>query len=143
MSRISTTLERFGSLGWMLRLLFYIMEIDYTFKNTLVQAYFNGDDSYVPLGELKYLHSHPLVSPNFVTELEDIILRAGGLAKKYKISYVTDEVMKEGVIIGQCLKGEGLEITDQSGITMLESLRRLYKLCKDVIDKLEVAGQVL
>lgn len=52
------------------------MLVDFTFKNELIKKYFQGDNSYVPISELIYLHEHPLIKESFLVELERKINRA-------------------------------------------------------------------
>lgn len=120
--------------GWQVGASFLnYMDIDYTFNNALIKAYFEGDDSYIPLGELKYLHSHPLVMPNFITEVDKLILKAGKIMVDLKLSHLTEQLIIEAVIIGQGLKGPGLDITDESGLKILQALRRIYNMCNNLI----------
>lgn len=118
-------------------MLLYIMDIDYTFNNPLIRSYFDGDDSYVPVGELIYLHSHPMVRPNFITEIDEIVLRAGQIMVDLKLTHYSDKLIEEGILIGKALKGDNFEIDYASGQVMLEAMRRVFNMCKDIIDKLQ------
>lgn len=106
---------------------------DYTFNNSLIKRYFDGEDSYVPLAELIHLHRHPLMTPNFMTQLSEMIATAGKAIEKNKLgSYYTDRLQEAAIGIGKQLSGAegGLSISD--GAKMLEHMREVYKLCLDL-----------
>lgn len=107
--------------------------MDLTFNNELIKKYFDGDDSYVPSSELMWLHEHPMVRPNFLTELEELILEAGEVIKKHNlVGYHTDQFTEIAIRIGQRLP----IITDQTAPEILQAMREIYKLSNELIGTL-------
>ncbi len=45
--------------------------MDLTLSNSNIGSYFNGTSDSPPIEELKYLHTHPLVKPNFLIEISN------------------------------------------------------------------------
>jgi hypothetical protein len=106
--------------------------MDYTFENTLIKQYFNGDDSYLPTGELMYLHKHPLVTPNFLTQISELILDAGKVIKEKNMTgYIIVKFEDLAIEIGTKLP----EITTETAPDILKALRELYILCNRLIGK--------
>lgn len=102
---------------------------DYTFDNQLIQAYFDGDDSYVPQGELIYLHTHPLVKPNFLVQLEQMILDCGKFIKARNITgFPIEELERLGIKLGQLLPN----VTYDNAAQVMGVMRELYVLCKNI-----------
>lgn len=111
------------------------MDFDFTFKNELIKKYFEGDDSYVPSSELMYLHIHPLVTPNFLTELEQLNLDAGKvLVRNGSPKHIVIQYENLAIKMGKELKDGN--ITSESAPKILHTMRELYKLSKDLIAKL-------
>lgn len=107
--------------------------MDFTLNNQLIKDFFEGDDSYIPSGELMYLHEHPLVSPNFLTELEGLILQAGGVIQKHNIKgYPISELEALAIEIGKYLP----EITVDNAPLILKAMRKTYRISKDLLEKL-------
>lgn len=111
------------------------MEYDYTFNNTMIKGYFekeedsNSEFYYIPTYELIYLHTHPLIVPNFMTELSEMIIVAGKAIEKHKLStYYTDKLTDAAIRIGKELPS----INNSNAALILEAMRDAYKLCKDL-----------
>lgn len=107
--------------------------IDYTFNNSLIKKYFEGDNSYVPTGEIIYLHKHPLITPNFMTELSDMIKKAGELMIKHKLAHYAEKLTNIAIRMGQELP----EVNEGNAQTILETMREAYKLSNDLLTKLK------
>lgn len=113
---------------------------DLTFNNELINKYFAGDDSYIPVGELIWLHEHPLYKPNFLVQLEDMVLKAGKIIIKNNLanSHIIKKYEDAAIKLGQAL-GIGI-ITYENGPTVLAALRNAYNISKDIIEKLGSVG---
>jgi hypothetical protein len=103
---------------------------DFTFNNDRIKAYFNGNDAYVPSSELLYLHSHPLIRPNFLTEIEDTIKQTTDLMVKRKmkgplVDRFTNLVKEYGVEVNN--------FTELNAPKTLDVLRRIYQLCLGIL----------
>ena len=107
--------------------------MDFTFNNELIKNYFEGSDEYVPTGELMWLHTHPLVTPNFLTQIEELILKAGEIMQKHNMKgYPIPELEAIAIEIGQNLP----DITIDNAPIILGAMRKAYKLSKDLTEKL-------
>jgi len=110
------------------------MDNDFTFKNKFIADYFNGKSEQAPIGELVYLHTHPLITPNFLTEIEQTFLKAGESMKRRNLQgKVLEDVMAIGIKIGQTLPN----LTYETAPILLEEFRKLYKLSNEIIGTLE------
>lgn len=99
---------------------------DFSLKNAIIKAYFEGDDSYIPVGELIYLHEHPLVLPNFLTEIDELVIKAGEvIERKNMTGYPVEQLVKLAVQIGTSLP----TVDYNTGPELLKALRELYTLC--------------
>lgn len=106
--------------------------MDLTFNNSIIKAYFDGDDSYVPSSELIWLHTHPLVTPNFLTQLEELILEAGRIIiAKNMNGYPIAKLEELAIKIGTELP----DITLETAPKILDAMRELYKLCNVITGK--------
>jgi hypothetical protein len=104
--------------------------VDLSFKNTQIAAYFKGSDSYIPSSELIYIHAHPLIRPNFLDEMEGLILRTSQLIQEKNIrGSVIEKFAKFGAKFGAELP----TITHENAPKILGHLREIYKLCKGLL----------
>lgn len=100
-----------------------------------IRKFLEGDDSYIPVSELQYLHTHPLLRPNFVTEIDDLTIEVGQKIVEKKITGKPIERLEEiAIAIGTRMHRP--EISDEDTKQILFSLRDLYKLCSDLKTKL-------
>jgi hypothetical protein len=103
---------------------------DFSFKNTQIKAYFEGSDKYVPSSELIYIHSHPLVKPNFLDELEALILKTTDLIQKKNIrGSIIDKIGNLTMQFGAELP----TISQENAPKILSHLRDIYKLCTGLL----------
>jgi hypothetical protein len=101
------------------------MEQNFSLSNPSIQKYLNGDDSYAPVRELIYLHTHPLVSPNFVAQINEIIFSYADRLTSSNTEEVAT-LQKLCVELGSYLP----DITDTNAKAILIALRKLYLICK-------------
>lgn len=103
---------------------------DLSFKNSQIKAYFEGSDNYVPSSELMYIHSHPLVKPNFLDEMEAIILKTANLIERKNIrGAVIDKITNLTMQFGAELPN----ISQENAPKILGHLREIYKLCNGLL----------
>lgn len=104
--------------------------LDFSFNNTQIKAYFEGSDEYIPTSELMYIHSHPLVKPNFLDQLETIILKTSETIQKRNIKGVMIDRLTEHT------KNFGAElptISQKNAPKILFHLREIYKICNGLL----------
>ena len=107
------------------------MQIDFSFNNPEIRKYFNGDDSCAPIRELVYLHNHPLVQPNFVEEINQIVIAATetlAIKKVSKESKIVKELERLCVELGKTIPNVQIENPEET----LLHLRSIYNLCQKV-----------
>lgn len=105
--------------------------IDFTFNNKLISDYFNGDDSYIPVSELVYLHEHPLISQSFLIELEKMInATTEVLIKKNMVGGIVDKFVACTMRLGAELP----TINQQNAPNILNELREIYSLCNGLLN---------
>lgn len=86
-------------------------------SNDKIRAYFQGSEE-APLGELVYVHSHPLTKDNFVEELRDIFAE-----RQERVGDLTWLAEELGVLI------PNLEINYDNAGPILKVLRKAYRVC--------------
>jgi hypothetical protein len=106
------------------------MLIDFTFKNELINKYFEGDNSYIPVSELIYLHEHPLIRQSFLVELERMINETSEYMVKRNMK---GPVVQKFIDATKSLGAELPTINQQNAPKILEQLRKIYKLCKNLL----------
>ena len=105
---------------------------DLSMNNPAIRKYFAGDDSYKPTSELVFLHTHPLVQPNFIQEVERVISAAGEklIAKKVPPhSKVVIDLIDLTIRFGEAMGTLHPEDPEE----VLSILRSLYVLCNSVL----------
>lgn len=106
------------------------MEKDFSFNNPDIKKYFEGDDSCAPIRELLYLHTHPLVQPNFLIEINNLVIQAGNKLISKNIS-ATSKMVQDLEDI--CIKlGQTLPEDTSSAEKALPHLRDLYNICTKI-----------
>lgn len=103
------------------------MEIaDLSLDSPRIRQYFAGDDSYVPTSELLYVHTHPLVQPNFVADIERIVnttaiyLMGRGMTGK-PVERFTELAVRLGSLLP--------DLNKENAAEALGTLRDVYSLC--------------
>lgn len=106
--------------------------MDFSFKNPMISDYFKGSDKYVPVPEMMYIHSHPLVMPNFIAEIEELINNTHGVLLSKNVKQGSSNRL---VQLAQSL-GKLLPILDDNNAAeALCVLREIYKLCLVITGK--------
>lgn len=105
---------------------------DFSLSNIQISHYFSGSDAYTPTSELLYVHSHPLVRPNFLAEIEVLINQASEVMVQRKM---TGAPVEKFTKLAQSLGSQLPELNDKNAAAVLGTLREIYWLCKTVIGK--------
>lgn len=106
------------------------MDTDFTFKNKLILSFFNYEEVPAPVREIIYLHEHPLVKPNFIVELIELVEKTNNHLISKKISgHPIDEFTSIAIRIGQQLP----KLTEENAPLVLEEFRKLYKICNQIL----------
>lgn len=94
-------------------------------ENTNISNFLEGDDLYIPSGELIYLHIHPLIRPNFLTQIDDLVQKVGvKIIEKNVQGKVIEHLSSLAVEIGT-----NLEDPEGKAVQLMKSIRELYQLC--------------
>lgn len=100
---------------------------DFSFNNPLIRDYFEGQGHYAPVPELMYIHSHPLIHPNFLSDIEALV--------NHTAQVLEEKNMKSGPVnrfvhLAQSL-GKLLPILSESNASeALIVLREIYQFCR-------------
>lgn len=107
------------------------MLIQFTIKdNEKIRNFLNGDDSDPPTSELIYLHSHPLIRPSFLTEIESLVLEASAAIQAKKLQgKVLEDFTRLAITIGTQLP----DITQSNALSILLAIREIYQLSNKLI----------
>lgn len=105
---------------------------DFSLTNPQIKRYFEGSDEYVPVSELLYVHTHPLIRPNFLADIESLINQTTHVMVEKKMEGAPAEKF---VKLAQDLGKQLPELTRENGPKVLSTLRKIYKLCKAITGK--------
>jgi hypothetical protein len=99
--------------------------------NDNLNRFFNQDDSHIPIAEFMYVHTHPFITPNFLSEIEAISTEAFMLViTKNLRGKLIDDLERIGVTLGKNI----CEVNEESSREILLVLRELYILSKNILD---------
>jgi len=105
--------------------------MDFSFNNKDIKKYFDGDDSCAPIREVIYLDTHPLIRPNFLLEVNSLVVSAGEKLMAAKAN-VNSKPVKE--LERLCINlGTNLPKDEASAEIFLKHLRDLYNLCNSIL----------
>lgn len=102
--------------------------------NEIIHKFLNGDDSNIPVSEFMYLHTRPLLRPNFLTQIDDLVNKVGRKIVAIKLTgKPIDDLTGMAIRLGQAMDGEITEVRAQ---LILLTLRDIWKLCIDLDKRL-------
>lgn len=106
------------------------MTYDFTIPgNEAIRNFFYGSDHYIPTNEIVYLGEHPLIRPNFMTEIEDLVKQTGDFIVTNGLNgFALDELTNYAITLGNLLP----DITRENAKETLMALRGVYTLCNDI-----------
>jgi hypothetical protein len=106
------------------------MEKNFSLSNPDILNYFNGDDTCAPIRELVYLHTHPLVQPIFLTEVNNLVVEAGNRLVSSRVSPTSSSIKNfERICIAL---GQNLPESTETAEVFLYNLRELFILCNKI-----------
>ena len=100
--------------------------VDLSFSNPSIRDYFNSKTDDAPVSELLYLHSHPLVQPNFLGQIESLINRTADLMEQ---KVMTGKPVERLTILTAKLGRKLPEVTKENAPEILDIIRDIYRLC--------------
>jgi hypothetical protein len=95
-----------------------------------IKRYFDTGEN-PPISELLYLHTHPLILPNFLSEINDMIKVT---TDKIIANNIQGKPIGELVRICEELKEDIVHLDNETGLRVLSNYRDLYNLCEGVIN---------
>lgn len=99
-------------------------------NNDDIRRFFEGDDSYIPTSEIVYLHTRPLLRPNFITEVEDLIVKVAAKVAKFKVQGKPIQDFERYAIELGVAVGKGVD--QKSAKTIALALRNVRNLCLEL-----------
>lgn len=109
------------------------MKYDFCFSNPEIGNWFNGEDTPPPVKHFKYLHTHPLVKPNFLTEIEAEILKGGADIQALGLEgKPVEDLSREAASYATSLSAFISSGSDQDALECLHVLRRIRKVVSHV-----------
>jgi hypothetical protein len=106
------------------------MNSQFLLSSPQVKQFFDTGEN-PPISELLYLNTHPLILPNFLTEVNDLLEKAGVRIVDQKIS---GRPIADLIIIGEELKEDIRNLTPETGVRVLTNYRKMYILCKQILE---------
>lgn len=100
--------------------------IDLSFANPDIRGYFNSKTEVPPVSELLYLHTHPLVQPNFLGQIESLINTTAELMEQKAI---TGKPVERLVALTTKLGRRLPVVTNENAPEILDIIRDIYRLC--------------
>lgn len=110
------------------------MAYDFSLSNPELKAWFTSGTGPTPVREFIYLHEHPLVRPNFISEIEVLIHDAGLHIQARNISgAIVQRLVDAAEKFSGALKAYLLGRSDEAATGVVEALREVYKICTRVL----------
>jgi len=85
----------------------------------------NGSDEYIPISEIIYIQTHPLIGKTFLTEISTEVTKVESIARNIPDAYLF-KLRDIAIIIGKLLP----TIDESNAEKILFELRHLYTLAK-------------
>lgn len=97
----------------------------------MIRDYFEGDDSYIPVSELIYLHEHPLIRQSFLVEIERLI----NTVSEYLVKRNTQgAVVNKFIDLTIKLGAELPTVNKQNAPIILDLLRKIYTMSNKLLN---------
>lgn len=107
--------------------------LDLSFNNVDIANYFNGSDVYLPTSELLYIHSHPLVRPNFLTDISTLI---NTVSVTMQQKGVTGVPVDDLAGYAKELATELQSLSNDNAVAVLDVVRNIYVYCNNLLKTL-------
>ena len=106
--------------------------IDFSLKNTIISDYFIGKTDDPPIAEFTYIHAHPLIQPNFVSEIELLINEtAEYMVQKNMVGKPVNKLFTLAENLGKQLP---MDHEDKASEALI-LLREIYQFCNKLTGK--------
>lgn len=106
------------------------MAYDFSVTNPSIKAWLDRDSEEAPVREFLYLHEHPLIRPNFVSEIEVLIYQTGQHMLSKNISGApANKLVSLAETFAHLLNDFVQDRTEDSALSVLGSLRDLHRIC--------------
>lgn len=101
---------------------------DFSLTNPSIKNFFDTGTNH-PVSELLYLHSHPLIKPNFLFEVnQEIILTLNYFSKPDANPSILEKFESLAKTMGGCLP----DLNETNAVVFLDSLREIYLVCQQI-----------
>lgn len=109
------------------------MAYDFSAKNPDIKSWLDRDSDTAPVREFLYLHEHPQVRPNFVTDIEVLIYETGQHMISRNISGApANKLVSLAETFAGLLNDFVQDRSEGRAESVLGSLRDLYRLCNRI-----------
>lgn len=109
------------------------MAYDFCFTNPEIKDWFEKDEGEIPVRHFVYLHEHPMVRPNFITEIEGCIYSAGMRMQAKNIKGAAPlKLVEAAEKFGNSLEEFLRSKTRESAEETLRALREVYRLSRKI-----------
>lgn len=109
------------------------MAYDFSSKNPEIKSWLDRDSDTYPIREFLYLHEHPQVRPNFVTDIEVLIHETGQHMVNRNISGApANKLVSLAETFASLLNDFVQDRSEERAESVLGSLRDLYRLCNRI-----------
>lgn len=109
------------------------MAYDFSIKNPDIKSWLDRDTDVAPIREFLYLHEHPQVRPNFITDIEVLIYETGQHMVSKNISGApANKLVSLAETFAGLLNDFVQDRSEESAGSVMESLRDLYRICNRI-----------
>lgn len=109
------------------------MAYDFSLANPAIKSWLDRNSDASPVREFMYLHEHPLIRPNFVSDIEVLIYDTGQHMVRKNISGApANKLVSLAEAFAARLNVFAGDRTEDGAGEVLESLRDLYQLCNRI-----------
>lgn len=106
------------------------MAYDFSSKNPSIKAWLDRDHDVFPVREFLYLHEHPQIRPNFITDIEVLIFETGQhMISKNIAGAPANKLLSLAETFAVKLNDFVQDRSEEGAESVLESLRDLYRIC--------------
>lgn len=110
------------------------MNYDFSIENPQIRAWLNRESDAVPVRQFIYLHEHPLIRPNFLSDIEVLIFATGRHMNARSISGAAGKrLLAFSEAFANNLEVFVRDRTEDAAQNVLESLREIYLLCEKIL----------
>lgn len=97
-----------------------------------IRPFFSGDNSRPPTRELVFLHTHPLLRPNFLTEIEDELLKAANALSNRSGQKSTEAQRQVLYSAIQEIANALPNLSQDNALEVLKAMRNVYTIAKSI-----------